>query len=335
MNKFRLTKQVFLIGFFFLNCLNLLSQTEKPSYKLPGKGLKQHPFLYVGEWDTRHPEAQSMYVVRNGKVVWQYSIPLRTLTGGIQEFDDATMLNNGNIVYACMSGAGIITPQKNIIWQYICSPGTETHSCQPIGKDSVLLVVNGIPAKLLIINTKVNKILHEIIVPTASTKPHVQFRHARMTRNNTFMVGLKHEKKVVELDINGNIIWSVDADSPWAAVRLTNGNTLISGDALAYTREVNMKGETVWEITQDDVPFKLYNNQTANRLANGNTVISNWCAGNKKTEEWANTVQVFEITPDKKVVWALSAWDKPDLGPNTYIQLLDETGNPEKVELQR
>ena len=314
---------------------NIFAQLEKSNFKLTGKGLKQHPFLYVGEWDTRHPEAQSMYVVRKGKVVWQYSIPLRTLSGAIQEFDDATMLNNGNIVYACMSGAGIITPEKNIIWQYICAPGTETHSCQPIGKDSVLLVVNGIPAKLLIINTKANKILKEIIVPTASTKPHVQFRHARMTNNNTFMVGLKHEKKVVELDMNGNIIWSVDADSPWAAVRLKNGNTLISGDALAYTREVNRKGETVWEITQADVPFKLYNNQTANRLANGNTVISNWCAGNKKTEEWAGTVQVFEITPDKKVVWALSSWDKPDLGPNTYIQLLDEFGNPEKGELQR
>jgi hypothetical protein len=32
--------------------------------------------------------------------------------------------------------------------------------------------------------------------------------------------------------------------------------------------------------------------------------------------EWDN--------PDKEVVWALSSWDKPDLGPCTSIQLLDE-----------
>ena len=149
------------------------------------------------------------------------------------------------------------------------------------------------------------------------------------------MVGLMAEKKVVEFDMDGKEVWSVDAPSAWAAIRLHNGNTLISGDGKSYTREVNMKGETVWELTQKDVPFKLFNNQTANRLANGNTVICNWCAGNNKTEEWAGTVQVFEVTPDKRVVWALSSWDKPDLGPSTYIQLLDEPGNPDNGELQR
>lgn len=318
----------------FLLCYTLNGQTKSDN-KLPGNGLKQHDFLYAGEWDMRNPKAQKLFLVRGGKVVWQYSIPLRTATGGIQEFDDATLLSNGNIVYACMSGAGIITPEKNIIWQYICPEGTETHSCQPIGKDSVLMVLNGKIGKVLIFNTATNTLLKEIIIPTASTSSHGQFRHVRMTKNKTIMVGLFAEKKVVEFDLDGKEVWSVDAPSAWSAIRLHNGNTLISGDGQSYTREVNMKGETVWQLTQADVPFKLYNNQTANRLANGNTVICNWCAGNNKTEEWAGTVQVFEVTPDKKVVWALSSWENPDLGPSTYIQLLDELGNPDNGELQR
>ena len=103
------------------------AQAINKDYKLPGAGLKQHDFVYAGEWDLRKPTAQSIFLVRGGKVVWQYSIPLRTATGDIQEFDDATLLSNGNIVYACMSGAGIVTPEKNIIWQYICAPGTQTH----------------------------------------------------------------------------------------------------------------------------------------------------------------------------------------------------------------
>ncbi len=311
------------------------AQTATKNYKIPGKGIKQHDFLYAGEWDMRKPQAQSMFLVRNGKVVWQYSIPLRTATGGIQEFDDATLLSNGNIVYACMSGAGIITPEKNIIWQFICPVGTETHSCQPIGKDSVLMVLNGFPGKVLMFNTATNTLLKEIVIPTTATSTHGQFRHVRITKNKTIMVGLFAEKKVVEFDLDGKVVWSVDAPSAWSAIRLHNGNTLISGDGMSYTREVNMKGETVWELTQKDVPFKLYNNQTANRLANGNTVISNWCAGNNKTEEWVGTVQVFEVTPDKKVVWALSSWDNPDLGPSTSIQLLGEPGNPDNGDLQR
>jgi hypothetical protein len=41
-------------------------------------------------------------------------------------------------------------------------------------------------------------------------------------------------------------------------------------------------------------------------------VVSNWCAGNNKTEEWAGTVQIFEVTRDKKVIWALSSRLEPD-----------------------
>jgi hypothetical protein len=276
-----------------------------------------------------------MFLVRDGKVVWKYSIPMRTLSGAIQEFDDATQLSNGNIVFACMSGAGIISSDKNLIWEFKCPEGTETHSCQPIGKDSVLMVLNGNPAKVMIINTATNKILKEILIPTTTTSTHGQFRHVRITRNSTIIVPQLSENKVVEYTLEGKVVWSVNAKSPWSAIRLHNGNTLISGDWSSYTREVNMKGETVWEITQADVPFKLFNNQTANRLANGNTIISNWCAGNNKTEEWAGTVQVFEVTPDKKIVWELSSWNNPDLGPNTYIQLLDEPGNPDNGKLQR
>ena len=110
---------------------------------------------------------------------------------------------------------------------------------------------------------------------------------------------------------------------------------MFSGDGAGYTREVDRSGKTVWELTQADVPFKLYNNQTANRLANGNTIICNWIGGNHNVDEWPKSVQVFEVTKDKKVVWALSSWNNPDLGTSTAIQLLDEKGLPDKNDVQR
>ena len=42
---------------------------------LPGNGAAQHPFLYAGEWDTRKPQEQSIFIVRDGRIVWQYSMP--------------------------------------------------------------------------------------------------------------------------------------------------------------------------------------------------------------------------------------------------------------------
>ena len=295
---------------------------------LPGNGLARHPFLYAGEWDTRKA-LQSMFLVRDGKVVWHYSIPLHNGAGGIQEFDDATLLSNGNIIYSCMSGVGEISPDKDIVWQYQAPAGTEMHSIQAIGKDRVLVMRNGNPAQAMIFNTASNKLEKTIPIPTTVTGTHGQFRHIRMTPTGTILVGHMGEGKVVEYDQDGKEVWSFKAEHVWSAIRLKNGNTLITGDAAKYVREVNPKGETVWEFTQADVNFKLGNIQCANRLANGNTVICNWIAGDNDTSHWPGTVQVFEVNPAKKVVWALSSWKDPDLGPATSIQLLDEPGAPE------
>jgi hypothetical protein len=301
----------------------------------PGKGAAQHPFLYAGEWDTRKP-LQSMFIVRDGKIVWSYSIPLHPAPGANQEFDDATLLANGNIIFSRMSGAGEVNPDKKLVWDYPAPPGTEIHSIQSLGKDRVLIMRNGNPAQAMIINTATGKTEKEIPIPTTVTGTHGQFRHIRMTPAGTILVPHLGDGKVVEYDLEGKALWSVAAKSSWSAVRLKNGNTLIAGDWSSYVREVNPKGETVWEITQKDIPdFKLFNLQTASRLANGNTVICNWCAGNPKSEEWAGTVQVFEVTPERKVVWALSSWTDPDLGPSTSIQLLDEPGVVENGDLQR
>jgi outer membrane protein assembly factor BamB len=298
---------------------------------LPGAGLAQHPFLYAGEWDTRKPDKQSMFIVRDGRIVWQYSMPLHNAQGHIQEFDDATLLPNGNVLFSHMSGATEVNRDKQVVWDYPAPPGTEVHSVQAIDAERVLIMRNGNPAEAMIINTATGKVEKEIPIPTTVKATHGQFRHIRMTAAGTILVGHMGEGKVVEYDLDGKVVWSVQAPNVWSAVRLKNGDTLLAGDARAYAREVNPRGETVWEFTQADAPgIKLFNVQTAQRLANGDTVICCWVANDKNLAEWKDSVQVLEVAPDKRIVWALRSWTDPaDLGPATSIQLLDEPGSPE------
>ncbi len=299
----------------------------------PDNSPARHPFVYAGEWDTRKPLEQSMFIVREGRIVWKYSMPLHPTPGANQEFDDATLLSNGNIIFSRMSGAGEVSPDKKLVWDYPAPPGTEIHSCQSVGQDRVLIMRNGNPAQAMIINTVTGQTEKVIPIPTTVTGTHGQFRHIRMTKAGTILVPHLGEGKVVEYDLEGKVLWSVEAKSPWQAVRLKNGNTLIAGDWSRYAREVNPKGEAVWEFTQADVPnYTLGNIQTADRLANGNTVMCCWIAGDNDTSRWAGTVQVFEVTPARQIVWALSSWKDPDLGPATSIQLLDEPGAPEDQE---
>jgi hypothetical protein len=310
---------------------------------LPGQGLNQHPFFYTGQWDFRNP-VQRMVIVREGKIVWSYEIPTNDASKTLQELSDATLLSNGNVVFARKTGAGEITADKKLIWNYDAPKGCEVHVAQPIGLDRVMIVQNGEPAKLMVINIVTGRTEKEFVLPTGNPHPtHTQFRRVQMTKAGTFLAAHHDQNKVVEYDADGKEIWSVAVPNPWDAVRLNNGNTLVSSHN-SFVREVNPKGETVWEFGQQDVPdIALFSLQEANRLANGNTVISNWvpngiidAKGVKDPSKWPTSVQVLEVTPAKKVVWALRAWTPPaDLGPATVIQLLDEPGIPEKQEQQR
>jgi hypothetical protein len=302
--------------------------TALPAESLPGKGLAQHPFLYCGEWQDRGHSDQMMVIIRDGKVAWSYAIP------GKEEYGDCSMLSNGNIVFSRRLSASEVTPDKRIVWHYEAPPKTEIHTTWPIGLDRVLIMQNGDPAKLLIIRKANNAIEKELTLPTKRPENvHGQFRHVRMTRAGTFLVAHLDLGKVVEYDQSGKELWSVPAPSAWAAVRLKNGNTLISGNQHGYVREVNKAGETVWEINKNDLPgIPLYTVQEVSRLANGNTLINNW-SGTLPQEQWPTVVQLIEVTPDKKVIWALRAWDT--LGPASSTQLLDEPGIAEKGELQR
>ena len=294
---------------------------------LPGNGLAQHSFLYCGEWQNQSLTDQKIYMVRAGKIIWTYTNPKKG------EFSDCTRLSNGNIIFSRQYGASEVTPDQKIVWNYDAPPNTEIHTAYPLGKRRVLIMQNGSPAKLLVLRKRDNRVEKELVLPTASLGTHGQFRHVRPTRAGTFLVAHMDLGKVVEYSSGGKVLWSVNAPSAWAAVRLKNGNTLISGNARGYVREVNRNGEIVWEIDKQDFPnYPLYTVQEVTRLSNGNTLINNWTAS-LPPDKWSSTVQLLEVSPAKKVVWALSDWT--ELGPASATQLLDEPGVPEKGDLQR
>jgi hypothetical protein len=328
-----------LIAALLMSIVSAVHAEEKSlsALPLPGRGLAEHPFLYAGEWDHRH-EYQTLFIVRDGKVDWTYSVPIKSTRGTIQEFSDATMLSNGNVVFAYMSGAMLVSPAKKVLWRYDAPAGFEVHVAQPAGTERVMIVENGDPATMKLINITTGVVEKQIQLPTGNpARAHGHFRRARMTSAGTLLAAHMDNNKIAEYDMDGKEVWALAVLSPWAAVRLKNGNTLVTSNR-GFVREFDSKGAILWEFTQADAPqFQLFGPQEANRLANGNTVISYWCPGAlKDPKDWPGTIQVIEVTPEKKVVWVLSAWDAPaDLGPATCIQLLDEPGAAERGEQQR
>lgn len=301
------------------------AQTLSAPAQLPGRGLSEHDFLYAGESHDR-----KVFLIRGGKVVWNYDDPK-----GKGEISDAVLLSNGNLLIAHQYGVKLISPEKKILWRYDPPAGNEVHTAVPIGSSYVLYIQNGDPmAVLRVVNIHTGIIEKELKLNVKHpVHVHTQFRHARMTQNGTVLVAHMDLNKVAEYDADGNEIWSFPATSPWGVTPLENGNVLIT-DRIGV-REVTRRGDTVWSFTTADVPnYHFTSLQQAWRLPNGNTVINNW------VNEWSkdynatgpNSIQAIEITPEKKVVWALREWNPPaNLGPATTIQFLDQPSAPESV----
>ena len=290
---------------------------------LPGKGLAQHDFFYAGE-----AKEERMFIVRDGKIAWSYTHP------GKGEISDAVLLSNGNILFAHQYGVTEITADKKVVWDHEAPANTEIHTAQPIGLDRVVFVQNGDPAKLIVINKTTGNIEREFVLPVKNpASVHGHFRHARLTEAGTILVAHMDLKKVSEYDVTGKELWSMETPAGiWSATPLKNGNILLVGGKAV--REVNRNKETVWQWTPADTPeYQMPSLQLATRLPNGNTLINSWA------NQWSGTidpatapVQAIEITPEKKVVWALRSWIAPaDLGPSTTIQILDEPSAPERV----
>jgi hypothetical protein len=279
----------------------------------PGHGLAEHPMLYAGEGFN------TIFLVNDGKVIWSYA----SAPGG--EIDDVWMLSNAHILYSHSNFLEELTPKKEVVWHYDLPAGTESHSLQPIGLDKVLFMQNGQPAKLIVMNKATKTAEVEHVITDAGANTHPQFRRVRQTAAGTYVAPYLSQRKVIEFDKDFKIIWTyqvADMGTPWTALRLRNGNTLIQDEHNKAAREVSPAGMIVWELKPTDLPAGIMRSspQTCERLANGNTVMLS-------PGKNVNNVQAVEVNAAKEVVWVLQDWK--DLGPATTAQFLDQPGIPE------
>jgi hypothetical protein len=287
---------------------------------LPGDGLAQHDFFYAGEAHT-----EDMYIVRKGKIAWEYHVP-----GGKPEISDAVLESNGDVLFAHMGGVTEISRDKKVVWNFDAPAGTQIHTAQPIGHDRVLYIQNGPAPAVFVVNKVSGKTELQLPLQVGNVKNvHPQFRHARLTAAGTLLVAHMDMGVVREYDESGKIVWEWKTPSgkgPWGVEREANGNTLVT-DGGRNIYDVNPKGEVVWQFAQADAPqYLFWLTQNVYRLENGNVMFVNWFNQWNGTPDPNNgALQAIEVTPDKKVAWALRSWGAPAaLGPATTIQLLDD-----------
>lgn len=283
--------------------------------------LDHHNFLYAGQ-----SKRMRMFIVDKGQVRWAYEN-----RQGRGEISDAVLMTDGHILIAHQYGIAELTQDNQTVWSYAAPEGTEIHTIQPVGRQHVVFVQNGRPAKVVVMEIPSTRIVGEFALPTPEKgSVHGQFRNARLTSRGTLLVANMAMGFVGEYTSEGREVYRWNEFGPWSAVELDKGNILITGRK-GHIREINRMGQTLWEV--NSTAFGVTQPQKSVRLKNGNTLITNWYnEWNKTPMDTLNApVQAVEIDKAGKVVWQLCSWRNPDLGPATTLQPLDMAVNRDRM----
>ncbi|MBI5821555.1 MAG: hypothetical protein HZA88_21510 [Verrucomicrobia bacterium] len=269
----------------------------------------------------------------DGNVEWEYK------TGSC---NDLWVLPNGNLLFNTGTGVQEVTRDRKIVFDYKGSPfkrtvkqkdGTtkqvegpsEIYACQRLANGNTFIGECN-TGRLLVVAPD-GKIVKEVrLLPEGRDGGHAYIRNARLLANGNYLVTHNGEQAVREYDSQGKLVREIPAaGGPHSAIRLPNGNTLIScGDRPGGHRvfEVDAAGKIVWEVKGDELPgISLKFMAGLQRLPNGNTVMSNWL-GHK---QFGNGPHLIEVTPNKQVVWTFA--DHKTMKTISSIQLLDVPGD--------
>ena len=238
---------------------------------------------------SEHEHDRVALLNERGEVAWEYALP---------HPQDVWMLPNGNILTTYYQGVREVTRDKQVVWEFKTEAPNEIPNCQPLPDGNVLIGIVG-ECRLIEVNRQ-GKIVREVKLSTTEKTPHAQFRMCRKTPEGTYLVPFTSEGAVREYDAQGHVLREFPrAPSPVAALRLPNGNTLISagGAVTEYDRANNV----VWRVDDTWLPNIQFGILAGiQRLPNGNTIVCNW--NTHDTDDRAGA-HIFEVTPDKRVVW--------------------------------
>lgn len=271
----------------------------------------RHSYLVMG--------GKTAIIGEDGKATWEYD-------GGSR---DGFVLPGGNVLLAYSDRVVEVTPDKQVVFSHQRSKeNSEIGTTQRLYNGNTLVTELGSRPRLLEVSPQGNIVLDVPLQPE-TTNAHMQTRMARQLRNGNYLVPHLLAFAVKEYSPNGRVVntFKTDLDDlggrkaenwPFTAIRLDNGNTVLSLTHGNKVVEMNPRGEVVWKVTNNDVGGLFKDPCGSQRLANGNTVVGSHAAN--------QGISMVELTPEKKIVWTS---DHPLAAGVHHFQILTTNGKPE------
>ena len=287
--------------------------------------------LHAAETDVRQVSATgirhgillcgntTVLINEQNEVVWEVAKPSR----------DGYVLANGNILFSASNVATEMNRSGQTVWTYALDPiNKELGTAVRLENGHTLVVERGPKPRLLEV-TRHGQIAAEIPLQPETDNDHMQTRMARKLPNGHYLVPHLLAFKVKEYDPAGKVVAEIRTDLPelggreaenwpFTAIRMENGHTLVNLTHGNKTAIFDAAGKVVWKVDNGDLEGRFADPCGGQLLPNGHVVITSYA------QRDPSKVRVFEVNPQKEVVWEL-------FHPNAYahgIHVVSTQGRP-------
>jgi len=237
---------------------------------------------------------------------------------------DGYVLPDGTILICWADEVRGYDKSKNVVFKYLRStPDMELGTAVRLENGNTLITESGNNPRLVEVDRD-GKVRYTVPLQPETNNIHMQTRMARKLSNGNYLVPHLLAFAVKEYSPDGNVVNVFKTDTPefggrdsenwpFTAIRLPNGNTLVSLTHGNKVIEFDKAGKVVWNVTNQDLKEPLFADPCGiQRLPNGNTVIASYGA--------QTGVRVFEITKKKQIVWRYEGYGAHE------IQILTTNG---------
>lgn len=257
---------------------------------------------------------------------------------------DLHQLENGHLLIQTSWTRVIeLDPKTGVVhWEYDATKTSskeklrvEIHAFQRLESGATFIAESG-RSRIVEVDTS-GSILNELKLLVSNPHPHRDTRLVRRLTTGNYLVCHEGDGVVKEYRPSGEVVWEyavplAESVRPghgpeaygnqcFCALRLPNGNTLISTGNGHRVIEVTPEHEIVWQIAPKDLSqFDLAWITALQVLPSGNIVFVNCHAGE-------DNPQIIEVNRKKEVVWTFRDFER--FGNSlTNVQILSTNMNP-------
>ncbi|MCK0146767.1 hypothetical protein MWU78_14010 [Arenibacter sp. F26102] len=262
-----------------------------PQHQSANKNEIKHSFFIAGPNFTG-------IIGENGEELWD---------SGKKSARDGYVLKNGNILICWGDEVREYNKKKKVIFTYTrAEKSMELGTAVRLSNGNTMITESGSDPRIVEVNKK-GKVVGNVPLKPDTDNVHMQTRMARKLSNGNYLVPHLLAFAVKEYQPDGKVVnvFNTDLEDlggreaenwPFTAIRLDNGNTVVTLTHGNKVVEFDSNGKVVWKVSNSDLQEAPFVDPCgAQRLPNGNTVIASY--GAKKG------IKLFELAPDKSMVW--------------------------------